>query len=160
MKHTFSASPEGIAIRFEGAFKEGLQLTLNEIAGRLPTAKRATIHFDMAGVSNVNSIGIREWLTFVRSIELKHELIFRECPDSFMGFALMVPGVIGKGRVESFVCHYRCRTCRVTSQARRLGADVRRDGLGTAACGNCGNEMESQISDGDDLQAMLREPVA
>ncbi len=157
MKHTFEIKPEGIAVSFEGAMTEGVQLTLNEVSGRLPN-KPARIRFDMRGVTHVNSIGIREWLTFIRGIELKHTMTFAECPASFMGFALMVPGIVGKGRVESFASVYRCHTCRTTTQVSLVGDEVRTKGLSTQTCAACGSEMESQISDGADLQQMLRDP--
>ncbi len=154
MKYVFTPTPELITVAFDGALTEGVQIALHDVTSRLPS-QPVRIRFDMAGIRQVNSIGIREWLTFVRGIEKKHALVFAECPAEFMGFALMVPGIVGAGRVESFSCVFRCLTCRTTSVARLLGGEVRANGLGVRNCNICGSELESEVSDGPDLQAIL-----
>jgi len=101
------------------------------------------VEFDLQGVRYLNSSGVRNWAAFLRFLK-DTEYTFVRCSVAFTSQAGMVPAVVGKGRILSFLAPYHCDECDKSEE--RL--------LQTAAlltpspvipprfrCGQCGGEL-------------------
>jgi CheY-like chemotaxis protein len=70
----------------------------------------ARVEFDLSGVRYMNSSGVRNWAAFLRLLK-ETDYSFVRCSVAFTSQAGMVPAVIGKGRIESFLAPYHCDEC-------------------------------------------------
>jgi CheY-like chemotaxis protein len=68
------------------------------------------VEFDLAGVRYMNSSGVRNWAAFLRLLK-ESDYSFLRCSVAFTSQAGMVPAVIGKGHVLSFLAPYHCDEC-------------------------------------------------
>ncbi len=77
--------------------------------GDVPIYGDRSLVFNMAKVTNFNSVGIREWVQLVKKLdETRQPIHFRECSISFVDQINMVPDTKGSGTVESFYAPYYC----------------------------------------------------
>jgi len=99
-----------------------------EIAGRLDESVQLVPHaaawhatlvvLDSAGVTAINSIGIREWMHFVATLiaggaTLAHE----RCAEALIEQMCFIPAVRGGGVVRSFFAPYVCPRCNLERSA-------------------------------------------
>jgi serine/threonine protein kinase len=61
-----------------------------------------TVVLDLAGVERITSFGIRSWLDMLR-VSRARPLYFARVPETFTNQVTMVRGLLGKGRVASFL---------------------------------------------------------
>jgi len=96
-------------IAFIGKINEDSEMVFKTIISSLPPSQK--IIFNFSQVTSINSLGVRSWITFLRSLNDTLEIIFQECtPDVIMQIN-MIPSFLGKGTVESFYVNYICDTC-------------------------------------------------
>jgi len=68
------------------------------------------VDFDLSQVSYINSLGVREWVNFLRRAGVQgYE--FHACSTAFILQASLVPDVLGRGTVASFFAPYHCEEC-------------------------------------------------
>lgn len=68
------------------------------------------IDFDLSQVGYINSLGVREWVKFLREARIQgYE--FHACSVPFVLQAALAPAVLGKGTVASFFAPYHCEDC-------------------------------------------------
>lgn len=68
------------------------------------------IDFDLSQVRYMNSLGVREWVEFLRRAPVQgYE--FHACSVAFVLQASLVEGVTGRGTVSSFFAPYACDRC-------------------------------------------------
>ncbi|HEY3357376.1 MAG TPA: PilZ domain-containing protein [Polyangia bacterium] len=68
------------------------------------------VEFDLSGVRYMNSSGVRNWAAFLRLLR-EVDYTFVRCSVAFTSQAGMVPAVVGRGRIESFLAPYHCDEC-------------------------------------------------
>lgn len=91
--------------------------TLDESA-RLQTAvaqAKAPVTVDLASVRLVDSVGVREWVDFLRA--LPRPVTLRRCAEPMVFQFGVVPETLQDARVESVLAPYECEVCGVS---RRL----------------------------------------
>jgi hypothetical protein len=104
----FNQKFEGSTLRlaFEGSIDEDAKFPL------VDSAKVQKVFIDMNGVRAINSVGIREWLTWIRTFGSKAEVVFERCPKSIVFQLNMVDGFLPpKATVASFFVPYFCDKC-------------------------------------------------
>ena len=62
-------------------------------------------------VENVNSCGVRAWITFMRDLEKGRSLVFEECTPEIVSQINMIPNFKGKAVVQSVYGGYSCPKC-------------------------------------------------
>ena len=98
-----------------GVINEDAEIPLKKIAGDLAASTFATFNF--AQVKSINSLGVRAWVTFLRSIEDGRDIGFEECvPDVIMQMN-MIPSFKGKALIKSFYVNY---VSPVTEKTQRI----------------------------------------
>ncbi len=88
---------------------------INENAGKVLTdlysRVEKTIIFNFAAVDYVNSLGIRNWINFLRHIQEGRSIFFEYCtPDIVMQMNMMAH-FKGSAKVLSFYGEYTCEHC-------------------------------------------------
>lgn len=76
----------------------------------LETAMVGRVDFDLSQVRYMNSLGVREWVEFLRKSPI-HGYEFHACSVPFVLQASMVDDVLGRGTVTSFFAPYHCDRC-------------------------------------------------
>ena len=97
---------EGLEVFFAGKIDENMQFSTVKV----PPAQ--IMIFDFADVLMINSIGIREWVRWIRQLPGNVIMKFRRCPRAVVEQINILEGFLPKGaRVESFFVPYYCEKC-------------------------------------------------
>jgi len=71
-----------------------------------------TVVFDLASVSFINSIGVREWIRLLRQLHDKNVRVsLRRCSEAMVHQMNMIVETVANARVESFFVPYMCDQC-------------------------------------------------
>jgi len=97
---------DGVQVQLHGDFTEVTDF--DQLRQHLEATPR--VEFDLSGVRYMNSSGVRNWAAFLRLLK-ESEYAFVRCSVAFTSQAGMVPAVVGKGRVVSFLAPYHCDEC-------------------------------------------------
>lgn len=98
-------SIDGPVVSFDGFINENVRFD------QLPIAPASNLIFDLAGVALINSLGIRGWVTWMRSMRAK-SFIFRRCSKAVVDQINILEGFLPPGSVvESFLVPYHCDAC-------------------------------------------------
>ena len=101
------------------------------------------VDFDLSQVSYINSLGVREWIRFLRDVNIQgYEL--HACSVPFVLQASVIPAMIGRGTVVSFFAPYYCDGCdhhddKLLQSAAVLAADYETP---VFQCPRCSGTME------------------
>ncbi len=102
------------------------------------------VDFDLSQVSYINSLGVREWIHFLKRASI-HGYEFHACSIAFVLQASLVPDVLGRGTVASFFAPYHCEDCE-HSEERLLQSATVMAAEDIAApsyqCPSCDGELE------------------
>lgn len=90
---------------FEGALDERFRFR------EIPLVAAPSIVFVLRDVGSLNSMGVREWVYFVRQFDTKREHLFREVSVAFVDQLNTVPQMLGRARVKSFLAPFYCPAC-------------------------------------------------
>jgi hypothetical protein len=106
----------------------------------------AKVIVNFANVSNVNSCGVRAWITFMRDLEKGRSLVFEECTPEIVSQINMIPNFRGKALVQSVYGSYTCPNCgnaqrHLFINGQNLPTSAM-DGGGDIPCSKCGKTTE------------------
>lgn len=103
-----SGEGEEITLKFSGPIDE----TVKFIDIRLPSSTRQLV-LDLGQVSILNSSGLRAWVLWVRSLEKRIGVFFRNCPMNVISQMNILDGFVPMGAiVDSFQVPYFCESCK------------------------------------------------
>lgn len=115
---------------------------LGELAAQVPPGN---VTIDTDGVTYVNSIGMREWMRFVRSLRARGHVTFERVADVLITQMNMLPEFDGS-TVTSFHAQYICGSCGAEAaplvDALAHAADLRWMRAPKLPCPECGKSME------------------
>jgi len=87
-------------------------------------AEASHVAFLFSQVRSINSLGVRAWVSFLRGLEERVSVSFRECtPDVIMQIN-MIPNFQGKAQIESFYVNYFCDVCGYKVQKLMSGGSL------------------------------------
>ena len=105
------------------------------------------LYVDLAGVTRLNSSGLRNWIQTISKNKI--QLVLRECSPTVVEQYGLVPQFIGaEGRVESFFARYPCESCPEEGLKRfQVDRDISEDKphiptVLEKPCPVCGDEMQ------------------
>jgi hypothetical protein len=110
----------------------------------VPRITAPTITLDLAGVTNFNSCGVREWVFFVRDLGKNGKIQFTNCSIAMVDQFNMVPESIGNGRVVSFYAPYVCENHGDQEQILNTNhdaEDLNNSSAPSKKCSQCGSEL-------------------
>lgn len=153
MRYRIERSAMSVTVRLEGDLIEGMDRHLDALKAELGQAK--AVVFDCDKVRHVNSPGVRFWLLFVGDVSKNAVLHFQNCPSLFVGYTLMLPSMIGGGKILSFRASFGCKSCNASMDPLIFSKDVVRGMLPHPKCPRCQDVMESDLNEGRDLDQLL-----
>ena len=108
-----AAGPNGLQLTFEGSIDEDV------VFPPVAAGANAAIRIDLQAVKSINSVGIREWLNWIRPLsDAGAKITLARCPKAFVFQLNMVEGFLPKGGVvESFYVPFFCEKCDKESAA-------------------------------------------
>jgi hypothetical protein len=103
----------------------------------LPAGLGAQVTFDLAGLRRINSLGVRFWIEFMRSMD-GHRVAFRRCAPAFVEQLNAVHAFRGAAKVESVLAPFLCESCgTVQYEELVVGKDVSNADLAKLPNRNC-----------------------
>lgn len=101
---------------------------------------------DTAGVTFVNSIGMREWIRLLRALSSARTVTLERVADVLITQMNLIPGLGNNVRIASFHAQYACGKCGA-EVAPLIDAVAHAEGLRTLQapklpCPECGTAME------------------
>ncbi len=119
-KHTAKLNGDTLNLVFEGAIDEDTDFPPVD----LNSVKKVVI--DLNGIRAINSVGIREWLAWIRPVAQAATITLERCPKSMVLQFNMVDGFLPpKAKVSSFYVPYFCEKCDFEgSHLFTMGKDV------------------------------------
>jgi DNA-directed RNA polymerase subunit RPC12/RpoP/ABC-type transporter Mla MlaB component len=155
---------DSLAVRVEGQLNEesNLSPTLDAVEEALPGCK--LIDFDLSGITQLNSCGVRDWLTFLGRVQgMGVPYRFSSVNELFVDQASFIPTMLGAPGtpVLELELPYRCEKCgkRVSRafSADEVAPAGRKPAAPRARCGDCGSEMAFDALE-DEYFSVLRRP--
>ena len=129
-------------LAFVGPLNEDAKTVLTPLAA----AAGPRCILDMGGVTQVNSIGIRDWSHFLKVLKTGRELVYERVPDEVVRTMNMVTNFQGRLTVRSVFREYACTHCdHEQTEVYELGRHYE---LGTVpslapvSCKSCGKVTE------------------
>ncbi len=110
MEYTLTKSERGRIISLKGPINEDAGTVFQEIIDSLQENDK-NLEFNFQQVTNINSLGVRCWVSFLRSAEAGRHIFFSECTPDIITQINMIPSFLGKAKIESFYVNYICETC-------------------------------------------------
>jgi hypothetical protein len=74
---------------------------------------RGDVELQLDGISRINSCGVREWVNFVRELDMVTSLRFARCSPTVVLQLNTIYNFRGQARVTSFLAPYVCESCHV-----------------------------------------------
>ncbi|MGE0526487.1 MAG: hypothetical protein AB7G93_14315 [Bdellovibrionales bacterium] len=103
MSFAITKKPEGtrLVMEIKGNIDEDVNFTPPDLGGA------SAVALDLEGVTAINSVGIREWIKWIKSIPSSVKISVRRCPKIIVDQINMVAGFLPQGTtVESFYVPY------------------------------------------------------
>jgi hypothetical protein len=105
-KHSVKPDGDSLDLTFEGAIDEDVVFPVID----LTSAKK--INIDLKAITSINSVGIREWLDWIRPLADKALVTLVNCPKAIVFQFNMVEGFLpAKAVVGSFFIPFFCEKC-------------------------------------------------
>jgi hypothetical protein len=96
-KSTSNENGSNVTLAFQGTIDEDVEFP------SVATGKYSTITLDLKGVKAINSVGIREWLNWIRPLAESSKFVLENCPKAMVFQFNMVEGFLPpKSQVSSF----------------------------------------------------------
>lgn len=158
-KSTATAIGTSLTLAFQGTIDEDVEFPV-VAAGVHPT-----ITLDLKGVKAINSVGIREWLNWIRPLAESSKFILENCPKAMVFQFNMVEGFLPpKSSVSSFyVPFYSESADQEENVLFRIGHEVIATGGAIAInydpkAANLGgvDDMEMDVTEGKYFQFLKR----
>jgi hypothetical protein len=160
-KYQEKTDGESLLLIFEGVIDEESKFP------PVDPAKNKRIMIDLKGIRSINSVGIREWLNWIRPLSETAQIVFLHTPKALVFQMNMVEGFLPKtATVKSFYVPFYCEACdkeenvlftvgkevQVTDGNYKITFDVKTANL----CGKPNCEMEMDASEAKYFQFLKK----
>ncbi len=130
-------------IAIMGAINEDSELALKNILADLAGVSKITFNF--AQTTTINSLGVRAWVQFLRSVEEGRTVVFEQCSPDVISQINMIPSFSGKADITSFYTNYICESCNKTEKILLEKKNLAPKQIPEKAkCPSCSSEMETE----------------
>lgn len=109
MEYSILQNDDGKNVSLVGVINEDSEIAFKNLVSELKEAK--SIIFNFAQVKSINSLGVRAWVSFLRTLEEGRKISFTECTTDIIMQINMIPSFLGKATVSSFYVNYICEIC-------------------------------------------------
>ena len=94
MKYKIAQQGATTTVHLKGDICEGVGAALADLPAQLKTRQ---VVFDCNDIARINSFGVAEWTSFLDPLRQGHDLSFRRCPVTFIGYANLVLSFLAGG---------------------------------------------------------------
>ncbi len=108
------SEPDATRVEFSGRISEHAAAKLAALLSDLRGVE--TVRLDLQGVSGLNSVGVREWLTFIETCAASATVELHRCSTAFVAQLNMVANFDGGARICSISLPFVCETCGATKE--------------------------------------------
>jgi anti-anti-sigma regulatory factor len=117
-----------------------------KLSDLIPLAKNGRLVLDLAGITFINSIGVREWCYMQQAAaKAKVSIELRRVAEPMVHQLNIVPAARGVSIVSSFFAPYECDECDreylILLDVRQHGADLARMRAPSQKCPDCKEEL-------------------
>ena len=134
----------GDAVLLTGAINEDAGMKLLQLKRQL----KGNARFNLKGITLVNSVGVRAWVSFMRDLRTAGtKVTFEECSPDIVRQLNVVPDFFLNADVMSIFGEYFCDSCstlRMVLFPVRDTAELTGEGSDAQNCPECGNRMAFQ----------------
>ena len=119
------------------------------------------LHFDLSGIERINSLGVRNWVQFVRSGEAAGlAMTFERCSPVLVQQISMISNFMGtRSRVRSLVVPYLCPSCHAeATQLVELSPEAPLQVPPSMPCPKCATAM--QVDELEEMYQSLYEKLS
>jgi hypothetical protein len=119
----------------------------------LPKLAKTDVLFDCHGIDQVNSIGFKAWIRFLKALETEATFALAQCGGAFLEYTGLMARTGYANRIVSVLVPYTCDGCRRTEQVT-YELDEGMDGSEEFAeiiCSKCNGLMTSDVAAEDHL---------
>lgn len=99
---------------FSGRISERTAPKFDALLRELEGAK--TVHLDLHGISGINSVGVRDWISFIQRCTASASVELHRCSTAVVSQLNMVAGFDGGAAVRSIVLPFLCEACGTDSE--------------------------------------------
>ena len=156
-KSAATENGQNLGLAFEGTIDEDVEFPVVE------AGKYQTITLDLGNVKAINSVGIREWLNWIRPLAEKSDFILENCPKAMVFQFNMVEGFLPpRSRVASFfVPFYSESADKEANVLFTVGKEVTASGGSVAInydpkASGFGDDMEMDVTEAKYFQFLKR----
>ena len=97
---------DALSVKFEGTIDEDVQFPSLNLNGH------GSVELDLQNIRAINSVGIREWLNWIRPLAEQVPITLINCPKAMVFQFNMVEGFLPKrALVSSFYVPFYCEKC-------------------------------------------------
>lgn len=155
----FQSSPLQVEIKddmnqsvvfLRGDILEGAEFALEALTTIPP---QRSVVFDLEQLGFINSYGVGGFARFMKRFTQNHAVSFIRCPQGFVDQAVLVPSMVGNGRVLSLYVNFECPGCgryrlKLVDRQHIRSHDL----FPSEPCPGCGKPMHIMV-DADELDA-------
>jgi anti-anti-sigma regulatory factor len=109
VEYSIVPQDDGKIVSLVGVINEDSEHSFKNLSLELEEGKK--IIFNFSQVKSINSLGVRAWVSFLRSLEEGRTILFTECTTDIIMQINMIPSFLGKATVASFYVNYICEIC-------------------------------------------------
>ncbi len=109
MEYSIVDQDDGKIVSLVGLINEDSELSFKNLFLELKEGKKITFNFSQ--IKSINSLGVRAWVSFLRSLEEGRVILFSECTTDIIMQINMIPSFLGNATVASFYVNYVCEVC-------------------------------------------------
>lgn len=104
---SFDKADEGgkVVYRLKGVINEEADLSF------MSDIPAGDVVINTAAVERINSCGVREWITALKTVDGGAKITYTECSAAFLDQINMISNFIGDGEVKSMFIPYICESC-------------------------------------------------
>ena len=150
-----------LVLTFEGLIDEDVTFPSLSLAGV------REVSIDLAAIKTINSVGIREWLNWIKPISSSAVIQLMRCPKALVFQFNMVEGFLpANARVSSFYVPFFCEKCdkeenalfTVGKEVMVSGGEIKvsYDKKVIGYCKECDCEMEMDVTEAKYFQFLKR----
>ncbi|MEC8024529.1 MAG: hypothetical protein VX223_11380 [Myxococcota bacterium] len=126
----------------------------SDLSGLIPKSS-ARVILDLANISRIDSLGVREWIRAMQSSGDSQTIVWERVSPAMSSQVGMITNFVGRGSVASFILPWWCQACGNEHTTDVEAQALKRSGLESPECPKCGATMMLDELDEGYIDALL-----
>jgi len=126
----------------------------SDLSALIPKSS-ARIILDLANISRIDSLGVREWIRAMQSSGDSQTIVWERVSPAMSSQVGMITNFVGRGSVASFILPWWCQACGNEHTTDVEAQALKSSGLESPECPKCGATMTLDELDEGYIDALL-----